>query len=294
MITFVVSLLLLIGGYFIYGRLVEKIFGVDQNKETPAYTKNDGVDYIPLSWTKIFFIQFLNIAGLGPIFGAVAGAMWGPVAFLWIVFGNILGGAVHDFFSGMISVRRGGESIPEIIGAYLGTTIKQIMRAFTVVMMVMVGAVFVIGPAKILDGLTNQWFGITFWATIIFVYYILATLLPIDKIIGRIYPFFGFALMFMAIAVLFSIFYYNLPIPELSFQNMHVDSEKYPVFPLLFISIACGAISGFHSTQSPLMARCITNEKYGRRVFYGAMVAEGIIALIWAAVGMSFWAGSKN
>jgi len=294
MFSFFSSIVLLLLGYFLYARFIEKVFGVDKERATPAITKADGVDFVPLSWPRIFLIQFLNIAGLGPIFGAVAGAMWGPVAFFWIVFGNILGGAVHDFFSGMISVRRGGESIPEIIGAYLGVTVKQLMRAFVVIMMIMVGAVFVVGPAKILDGMTTGTMGLTFWATIIFVYYLLATLLPIDKIIGRIYPLFGLVLLFMAVAISFVMIYKGLPIPEVSFVNMHSQPEQYPIFPLLFVSIACGAISGFHSTQSPLMARCITNEKYGRRVFYGAMVAEGLVALIWAAVGMSFWGGVKE
>ncbi|NSW44207.1 MAG: carbon starvation protein A [Bacteroidales bacterium] len=294
MISFFSSIVLLFLGYFLYARFIEKVFGVDKERLTPAITKTDGVDFVPLSWSKIFLIQFLNIAGLGPIFGAVAGAMWGPVAFFWIVLGNILGGAVHDFFSGMISVRRGGESIPEIIGAYLGVTVKQLMRAFVVIMMIMVGAVFVVGPAKILDGMTIGTMGLTFWATIIFIYYILATLLPIDKIIGRIYPLFGLALLFMAVAISFMMIYKGLPIPEVSLTNMHSQPEQYPIYPLLFVSIACGAISGFHSTQSPLMARCITNEKYGRRVFYGAMVAEGLVALIWAAVGMSFWGGVKE
>lgn len=294
MISFFSSIGLLLLGYLLYSRLVESVFGIDKNRKTPAYSKQDGVDFVPISWGKIFLIQFLNIAGLGPIFGAIAGAMWGPVAFFWIVFGNILGGAVHDFFSGMISVRRNGESIPEIIGAYLGLTVKQVMRVFVVLMMILVGAVFVLGPAKILDSMTSEAMGLTFWAALIFVYYILATLLPIDKIIGNIYPVFGIALLFMAMAISIAMVYNGLPIPEVSFDNMHSNPENYPVFPLLFISIACGAISGFHSTQSPLMARCIKNESYGRRVFYGAMVAEGIVALIWAAVGMSFWGGVKE
>ncbi len=294
MISFFSSITLLLLGYLLYSKFIEKVFGMDKNRQTPAYTKQDGVDYIPMSWGKIFLIQFLNIAGLGPIFGAIAGAMWGPVAFFWIVLGNIFGGTVHDFLSGMISVRRNGESIPEIIGAYLGLSVKQVMRVFVVIMMILVGAVFVTGPAAILDGLTSNALGLTFWATIIFIYYILATLLPIDKIIGNIYPLFGFALLFMAVTISFSMVYNGSPIPEVSFTNMHSNPQQYPIYPLLFISIACGAISGFHSTQSPLMARCIKNEKYGRPVFYGAMVMEGIVTLIWAAVGMSFWGGVKE
>lgn len=291
MISFFVSVALLLLGYFLYSKFVERIFGIDESRITPAYTKADGVDFVPMSWIKIFLIQFLNIAGLGPIFGAIAGAMWGPVAFFWIVFGNILGGAVHDYFSGMISIRRGGENIPEIIGAYLGNTVKQLMRVFVILMMIMVGAVFVMGPAKILDGISGNALGLIFWASIIFVYYIFATLLPIDKIIGRFYPIFGFAMLFMAIAICIMMIYNGLPIPEVSFVNMHHNTEQFPIFPMLFVSIACGAISGFHATQSPLMSRCLKNEKQGRPVFYGAMIAEGLVALIWAAVGMSFWGG---
>ncbi|MCX7861925.1 MAG: carbon starvation protein A [Bacteroidales bacterium] len=291
MITFIVSILLLFGGYWFYSRLVDKIFGSNSQNVTPAISQSDGVDYVALPWTKIFLIQFLNIAGLGPIFGAIAGAMWGPVAFLWIVFGNILAGAVHDYFSGMISLRHQGASITEIVGTYMGKAMKQIMRVFVVIMMIMVGAVFVTGPAKILDGISSGQLGISFWATLIFIYYIAATLLPIDKIIGRFYPIFGFALIFMAVSVLGAMIWNGLPIPELTLTNMHENAEKFPIFPLMFITIACGAISGFHATQSPMMARCISNEKYGRRVFYGAMVVEGLVALIWAAVGMSFWGG---
>lgn len=297
MFTFLLSVVLLIVGYFTYGKFVTKVFNEDHSRPTPAISMNDGVDFMPMSWVKIFLIQFLNIAGLGPIFGAIAGAMWGPVAFLWIVFGNILGGAVHDYFSGMISIRRNGESIPEIIGVYLGKPMMQFMRGFTVLMMVVVGAVFVVGPAQILDGLTHGYVGLLAWASIIFIYYILATLLPIDQIIGRIYPVFGLALLFMAVALGGMMLYNGLPIPELSlssFSNMHTNPSEFPVFPMLFVSIACGAISGFHATQSPLMARCMTNEKYGRRVFYGAMVAEGLVALVWAAVGMSFWGGVEQ
>jgi carbon starvation protein CstA len=247
-----------------------------------------------MPWWRVFLIQFLNIAGLGPIFGAIAGAMWGPVAFLWIVLGSVFAGAVHDYFSGMLSIRHNGLSITEIVGIYLGTGVKQFMRVFTVVLMVLVGAVFIMGPAKILAGLTPESLTMTFWVWVVFVYYILATVLPIDKIIGRLYPLFGFALMFMAVGLITALFAKGYSIPELSFanfRNFHTDSEKFPVFPMMFITIACGAISGFHSTQSPLMARCITSEKLGRRVFYGAMITEGIVAMIWAAIGMSFYGG---
>jgi len=297
MITFIISIGALILGYFFYGAFVERVFGANKKAVTPAYSKQDGVDFVPMGWGKIFLIQFLNIAGLGPIFGAVAGAMWGPVAFLWIVFGCIFAGAVHDYLSGMLSVRLGGWSIPEIIGKYLGTGIKQFMRVFTIILMILVGAVFVMGPAKILESLTPGFLTVTIWAAIVFAYYILATLLPIDKLIGKIYPFFGFCLLFMAIGITGAMVYYHAPIPELTFDNlvnMHSKSDAMPIFPMMFVTIACGAISGFHSTQSPLMARCLKNEKLGRRIFYGAMVTEGIVALIWAAAGMAFFGGVKE
>jgi carbon starvation protein CstA len=297
MITFLLSVIALISGYFIYGAFVEKIFGIDTSRPTPATTQADGVDYVPLKWPKIFLIQFLNIAGLGPIFGAIAGAVWGPLAFVWIVFGAIFAGAVHDFMSGMMSLRMNGLSIHAIVGKYMGNGVKQFMSLFTVAMMILVGAVFIMGPAAILSGLTTGYMGVTAWASIIFVYYILATLLPIDKLIGRIYPFFGLAMLFMAVGIGGAMIVNGLPIPELipaNLINMNSNPAKFPIFPMLFVTIACGAISGFHSTQSPLMARCITNEKYGRRVFYGAMITEGIVALIWAAVAMSFFGGVRE
>jgi len=302
MYTFLIAVAVLIAGYVFYGLLMEKVFGVDENRQTPAYSKQDGVDYVPLPWYKIFLIQFLNIAGLGPIFGAIAGAMWGPSAFLWIVFGSIFGGAVHDFLSGMMSVRLDGLSLPEITGKYLGKPVMQFMRAFTVMLMILVGAVFIMGPAGILSGLTpgslnissfQIEFNLTFWAVIVFIYYFLATMLPIDKLIGRIYPIFGFALLFMALAIIGAILLGDFQIPELigNINNQHVKGDAMPIFPMMFVSIACGAISGFHATQSPLMARCIKSEKYGRRVFYGAMITEGILALIWAAAAMAFFGG---
>jgi carbon starvation protein CstA len=293
-VTFFLAIIALVSGYLFYSRIVEKIAGTDTNRQTPAYKLQDGVDYIPLPWWRIFLIQFLNIAGLGPIFGAIAGAMWGPVALLWIVLGSIFAGAVHDYFSGMLSIRHNGLSITEIVGIYLGKGTKQFMRGFTVVLMVMVGAVFILGPAGILEGLTPHSLTLTFWVWVVFGYYILATLLPIDKIIGRIYPVFGFCVLFMAVGLITALFVKGIHIPELTLNtlhNHHADAGKFPVFPMMFISIACGAISGFHSTQSPLMARCITNEKYGRRVFYGAMISEGVVALIWAVIGMSFYGG---
>jgi carbon starvation protein CstA len=297
MITFFLSILALLAGYLFYSRFIEKIAGIDPARKTPAYKLKDGVDYIPMPWWRVFLIQFLNIAGLGPIFGAIAGAMWGPVALLWIVLGSIFAGAVHDYFSGMLSIKHNGLSITEIVGIYLGIGAKQFMRAFTVVLMVLVGAVFIMGPAKILAGLTPATLTMTFWVWAVFTYYVLATMLPIDKIIGRIYPVFGFCVLFMAVGLISALFVKGYHIPELtlhSMQNYHVNPEKFRVFPMLFITIACGAISGFHSTQSPLMARCITNETYGRRVFYGAMISEGVVALIWAVIGMSFFGGIRE
>lgn len=289
MITFISSIVLLIAGYFIYGRISEKVFGMDKNRPTPVQVNPDGVDYVPLPWWKIFLIQFLNIAGLGPIFGAVMGIMFGQAAFLWIVFGTIFAGGVHDYMSGMMSVRMNGASQPEIVGTQLGSAVKQFMRAFSLILMILVGAVFVSGPAGLLAGMTPGYINATWWAAIVFAYYILATLLPIDKLIGRIYPVFGFALLFMAVGILVAIIVNNAPVPEITegLQNLH--PKNLPIFPIMFVSIACGAISGFHATQSPLMARCLQNEKYGRRIFYGSMVAEGIVALIWAAAASSFF-----
>lgn len=297
MITFIISLAILLIGYFFYSKLIERIAGIDPQRKTPAYTMNDGVDYMPLPWWRIFLIQFLNIAGLGPIFGAVAGAMWGPVAFIWIVLGSVFAGAVHDYFSGMLSIKHKGLSITEIVGIYMGKGTKQFMRLFTVFLMIIVGAVFIMGPAKILADITPDIATMTFWVWVVFAYYLLATMLPIDKVIGRIYPVFGFALVFMAVGLIIALFVKGYHIPELNaanLQNFHVNADDFPIFPMLFITIACGAISGFHATQSPLMARCVTNEKYGRRVFYGAMITEGVVALIWAAISMSFFGGIRE
>lgn len=289
MITFTIALIVLIGGYFIYGKFVERVFGADPSRITPAYSKQDGVDYIPMPTWKIFMIQFLNIAGLGPIFGAIMGAKFGTASYLWIVLGSIFAGAVHDFLSGMISLRNGGESLPETVGRYLGSGFKQFMRGFTVVLMLLVGAVFVAGPAGLLAKLTPESLDLSFWATAVFVYYILATLLPIDKIIGRIYPLFAIALIFMAVGILVML-YWNYPdLPELTNGITNTHPDGLPIFPMMFVSIACGAISGFHATQSPLMARCMKNERYGRPVFYGAMITEGIVALIWAAAATYFF-----
>lgn len=294
MISFTICLVALIAGYFIYGRYVERVFGPDSNRGTPALTKADGVDYMPLPTWKIFMIQFLNIAGLGPIFGAVMGAKFGTASYLWIVLGSVLAGAVHDYFSGMLSIRHDGESLPEIIGRYLGLTAKQIMRGFTVILMMLVGAVFVAGPAGLLAGLTPAGMNVTFWIVVVFLYYILATLLPIDRIIGRVYPVFAVALLFMAVGILVMLYVHHPVLPEIwdGLANTAPNSSELPIFPIMFVSIACGAVSGFHATQSPMMARCMTSEKYGRPVFYGAMITEGIVALIWAAAATSFYHGN--
>lgn len=289
MITFICCLAALIAGYFIYGSFIERIFGVDSSRQTPAFTHQDGVDYIPMPSWKVFMIQFLNIAGLGPIFGAIMGAKFGVASFLWIVLGTIFAGAVHDYLAGMLSLRHQGESLPEIIGRYLGNNFKQFMRGFTVILMVLVGAVFVAGPAGLLAKLTPEYLDATFWIFVVFIYYILATLLPVDKIIGKVYPLFAAALLFMAVGILVMLFVNHPPLPELTDGLTNTHPENLPIFPIMFVSIACGAISGFHATQSPLMARCIKNEKYGRPVFFGAMITEGIVALIWAAAATYFY-----
>ncbi|MEO1013511.1 MAG: carbon starvation protein A [Bacteroidota bacterium] len=292
MISFIVCILILVIGYFTYGKLMEKIFGVEPERQTPALRMQDDVDYLPLPTWKIFLIQFLNIAGLGPIFGAIAGAMYGPSAFLWIVLGSVFGGAVHDYFSGMMSVRHDGLSISEVVGIYLGVGAKQVMRLFSIVLLIFVGTVFLMGPAKIIDGMTGHMWNVWVWVAIILGYYILSTLLPIDKVISKLYPIFGTAMLCMALGLMIALFFGDYQIPELTpanLVNMSQNPEETPIFPMLFITIACGAISGFHATQSPLMARCLKNETKGRRVFYGAMITEGIVALVWAAAAMVFF-----
>ena len=294
MISFFASIAALLLGYLLYSKFVERVFGIEPGRKTPAITLRDNIDYVPMPGWKIFLVQFLNIAGLGPIFGAVAGAMWGPSAFLWIVLGTIFAGGVHDYLSGMLSVRHKGESITEITGYYLGDSMKQFMRVFTILLLIMVGAVFIMGPAKILYGMTGGFGGMGLWVWGILLYYFLSTILPIDKLIGRIYPLFGFALLFMAVGIVVVMVAKGVQIPEMTFAslaNQHQDPEGFPLFPMLFVTIACGAISGFHASQSPLMARCMTNERQGRSIFYGTMVTEGILALIWAAISMSFFGG---
>ena len=287
MVSFLLSIVALLLGYFIYSKIVDRTFGSDENIKTPALRLEDGVDFVPMPAWRIFMIQLLNIAGLGPIFGAIMGALWGPVAFLWIVLGSIFAGGVHDYFSGMLSVRHDGASIPEVVGKYLGPGFKNFMRGFSVVVLILVGVVFITGPAKLLAGLTAGTLSTAFWVYVIFAYYILATLLPIDKLIGRIYPVFGACLIIMAVGVSGGILFGGYHIPEITLANLH--PKNLPIWPLMFVTIACGAISGFHSTQSPLMARCITSEKQGRPIFYGAMIAEGVIALIWAAAAIAFF-----
>lgn len=290
MITFIISLLALVAGYFIYGRIVERIFGPD-NRPTPAVSKADGVDYIVMPGWKIFMIQFLNIAGTGPIFGAIMGAKFGPSAYLWIVFGCIFAGAMHDYLSGMLSIRHGGAGLPELVGHYLGGGTKKVMLVFSVFMLIMVGAVFVYSPALILGALSGGTTWVYIWCGIIFVYYFLATMLPIDKIIGKIYPLFAIAMLFMAVALLVVLIIKWPQLPELTDGLSNMSPAAGPIFPCLFITIACGAISGFHATQSPLMARCMAHEKQGRPLFYGAMITEGIVALIWATVSSYFFYG---
>ena len=288
MITFSIALLLLVVGYFVYGAFVERVFKPDYTKPTPAVVHPDGVDFLPLPTWKVFMIQFLNIAGLGPIFGAIMGAKFGTASYLWIVLGTIFAGATHDFLAGMISLRNNGESLPEIIGRYLGKTVRKIFGVFTIVLMVLVGAVFVSGPAELLAGMTPDIYTPMFWIVVIFLYYVLATLLPIDKIIGNFYPIFAVALIFMALGILVMLYIKMPDLPEM-WNSFGTKYESSPLFPMMFISIACGAISGFHATQSPLMARCMTNVKHGRPIFYGAMITEGIVALIWAAAATYFF-----
>ena len=298
MISFLLCLALLIVGYFVYGKIVDNTFGPD-DRETPAVRINDGVDYVVMPQWKLFLVQLLNIAGLGPIFGALQGALWGPVVFLWITFGTIFAGGVHDYFSGMMSERNEGASIAEVTGRYLGPVMQNIMRVFSVVLLIMVGTVFAVGPAGLIvtlcknSGMSGLLTTTLFWLIIILVYYFIATFISIDAIIGKIYPLFGICLIIMAVGVIFGIFTnpaYTIPEIWANFGNMHPSGT--PIWSFMFITVACGAISGFHSTQSPLMARCMKSEKQGHFVFYGAMVSEGIIALVWAAAGCAIYTGA--
>lgn len=287
MLFFFACVALLIAGYFVYGKFVDRIFAPDESLTTPAYALQDGIDYMPLPKWKLIFIQVLDIAGVGPIFGPILGALYGPVALLWVVIGCIFAGAVHDYFSGMLSLRNKGASVPEVVGEYLGMSARQVMRVFSFVLLMLVGVVFVLSPAKLLNGLTGIETG---WlVAAIFAYYFLATILPIDKVIGRIYPLLGALLLCMTVALVVALFAGGYEIlPNLDVMTNVHPADK-PIWPLLFVTLSCGALSGFHSTQSPLMARCVKNEREGRSVFYGAMIIEGIIGLIWCTIGLSFY-----
>ncbi len=293
MITFAICLVSLIAAYFLYGRFLERVVGINPEADMPSKTNYDGVDFMPMPRWRIFLIQLLNIAGTGPIFGAVMGACYGPVAFLWITLGGIFMGAMHDFISGVISIRNGGESLPEIIGKYLGGGMHRFTLVVIPILMVLVGAVFIVTPSQILSDKTDTPY--LMWVAIIIVYYFASTILPIDKVIGKIYPIFGAALIFMAVALFGVLLFGDYSVPELTtIENKNFNADKLPIVPTLFISIACGAISGFHATQSPLMARCMTNEHEARPVFFGAMISESIIALIWAAIAMAFFGGVEG
>lgn len=293
MITFVICLAALVVAYFTYGPYLQRVAGMDSSRPTPSKRLADGVDYIEMPRWRVFLIQLLNIAGTGPIFGAILGACFGPVAFLWITLGGIFFGAMHDYLSGMMILRADGHSLPEVLGDYLGIGVRHVVRWFSIVLMVLVGAVFMLSPAELLGnlipGIDASW-----WVWIILVYYIIATVLPVDKVIGKCYPLFGAALIFMALGLLGVVLFDNYTVPELSFHNYQLNSEAMPIIPTLFITIACGAISGFHATQSPMMARCVGNEKECRAVFYGSMISESIIALIWAAIAMAFFGGATE
>ena len=306
MITFIIALALLVVGFFTYGRLVEKIFGIEPERKTPALTKTDGVDFVPMSPWRIFLIQFLNIAGLGPIFGAIMGIFYGPAAFLWIVFGTIFAGGVHDYLSGMLSIRKDGASLPDIVGDEMGKSTKVFLRVLSLVLLILLTTTFLSGPAVLLQGLAPlgtmsfdhsgaiHYIPIV-WILIIFGYYSLATVLPVDQLIGRFYPIFGGILLFMGLGIMVVMLgWHSSEMPEV-FDGLHNrQTNGLPLFPMMFVSIACGAISGFHGTQSPIMARCVTNERQGRWIFYGAMVAEGILALIWAAAAGTFFADPEK
>jgi carbon starvation protein CstA len=287
MVTFFVAIVFLIIGYFTYGKFIEKIFGVKEARTTPAYEKSDGVDYVPMNTKKNSMIQLLNIAGVGPIFGPIMGALYGPVAFFWIVFGAIFAGAVHDYLTGMISIRNGGAHLPALAGKFLGKTMKHVVNGFSILLLVLVGTVFVTAPAALIANLTPAWISLGVIIAAIFIYYIVATLLPIDKIIGRVYPLFGALLLISAVGVGAGLVITGADIPEISLTNMHPDSVA--IFPLLFLTISCGALSGFHATQSPIISRTTQNEKNGRKIFYGMMILEAIIAMVWAAAAMSLF-----
>ncbi|WP_404294122.1 carbon starvation protein A [Cytobacillus kochii] len=288
MATFLVAIVLLILGYMFYSKFVEKVFSIDDSRKTPAYTEADGMDFVPMSWWKGNLIQLLNIAGTGPIFGALMGALYGPVAFIWIVIGCIFAGAVHDYFSGMLSLKHKGEQFPNLVGRYLGNGMKVFINILSIILMILVAAAFTASPAQLISSITPLSFTVSLM--IVFAYFIIAAVLPINQIIGRIYPIFGAILIFMAVSIGIALLFNGQPIPNLTFSNLH--PEGLPIWPLLMVTISCGAISGFHATQSPIVSKTLKKESDGRKVFYGAMIGEGIIALIWAAAGMTFFGGT--
>ena len=289
MITFIVSIILLVVGYFTYGKYIDKMFGPNKERHTPAYDQRDNVDYLPMKTSSNSLIQLLNIAGVGPIFGPIMGALYGPVAFIWIVVGCIFAGAVHDYLTGMISIRNKGAHLPELAGKFLGKVMKHFVNIFSILLLLLTGTVFVTSPALLLHNLMDGRIALGIIIFVIFVYYVLSTILPIDKIIGRVYPIFGALLLISAVGIGFRLVQTGAPIPEINIQNMHPDGA--PIFPLLFFTITCGALSGFHATQTPIISRTTNKEKNGRFIFYGMMIAEGIIAMIWAAAGMSLFNG---
>lgn len=290
MIAVFIALAVLLLGYLFYGRLAEKIFGPDDRK-TPAFADGDGVDFVPMKPWKNFLVQLLNIAGTGPIFGALMGAVFGPVVFLWIVLGSILGGAVHDYMIGMISCRHDGEKVDSLAGIYLGKVPKYVLHFFLILLMILIGAVFVSAPATLLDMLTSGHLTVTFWMCVILIYYLIATLLPIDKVIGRVYPVFGVFLILMAVCIMGGLIFGGYSMPGFTLENLHPDN--LPIWPFMFVTVACGAISGFHSTQSAMVSKCIQSERMGRKIFYGAMICEAVIALTWAAAGVAFYGNSE-
>ena len=289
MITFIVSIILLVVGYFTYGKYIDKMFGPNKERPTPAYDQRDNVDYLPMKTSSNSLIQLLNIAGVGPIFGPIMGALYGPVAFIWIVVGCIFAGAVHDYLTGMISIRNKGAHLPELAGKFLGKVMKHFVNIFSILLLLLTGTVFVTSPALLLHNLMDGRIALGIIIFVIFVYYVLSTILPIDKIIGRVYPIFGALLLISAVGIGFRLVQTGAPIPEINIQNMHPDGA--PIFPLLFFTITCGALSGFHATQTPIISRTTNKEKNGRFIFYGMMIAEGIIAMIWTAAGMSLFNG---
>ena len=296
MISFLASIFLLIVGYFVYGKIVERVFGVDTDRQTPCYSKRDDVDFMPIATWRVYLIEFLNIAGTGPIFGAILGIMYGPAAYLWIVFGCIFAGAVHDYLVGMISIRKGGASVPEIVGGEMGRTMYRIMFLFSICLLLLVATVFTVTSADLLQTLTSgfSWSSHLLWIIVILLYFLLATIFPIGQIIGRLYPLFGACLLIMAIGVFCGTIFEPGYIPEITDGIYSHHPKGLPVFPMLCVTIACGAISGFHATQAPMMSRCITNESHGRKVFYGAMITEGIVAMIWAAAAIKFAGSYEN